>query len=218
MCFEPRRVLGALLLLALVFSGCRSLTGRPMGRWVDDQAVTAKVKARLAGLSATTLTRINVDTYDGVVYLSGPVDSEQTKLRAEAIARSVDGVDLVVPNLAVRGGNGAASPDTATARADRGVPHPLLRRVKALARIEGDPAVRPQGPYAGYDRRGELVATIYTVPMQELAQYGLPELRPAGRPIDHVSIYAVTSDPDVPEAYYHIVLWHLSRGETGEQR
>jgi hypothetical protein len=87
-----------------------------------------------------------------------------------------------------------------------------------LSRIEGDALARPHGPFAGFDRRGELVATIYTVSMRDMAQHGMPELRPAGRPIDHVSIYAVTSEPDVPEAYYHIVLWHVSRNEAAEQR
>src|SRR5204863_9314079 len=94
----------------------RSLTGRPLGRWVDDRAVTAAVKSELASLNASPRTRISVDTYDGIVYLSGIVDDEEGKRQAQSRARSVAHVEQVVVNVQVQNG---ASPGAASPRTDR---------------------------------------------------------------------------------------------------
>jgi hyperosmotically inducible periplasmic protein len=61
------------------------------------------VKSKLAREKAATLVKVNVDTNEGVVQLSGNVDSEQTKLRATELARQVEGVRKVVNNLKIQG-------------------------------------------------------------------------------------------------------------------
>jgi osmotically-inducible protein OsmY len=89
--------------LTTVLGGCDPGTGRTVGQNVDDSAITAAVKAKLAAeQGATTLTGINVDTSGGTVSLSGTVDSEAMKQRAETLAQQVEGVARVVNNLQVR--------------------------------------------------------------------------------------------------------------------
>lgn len=83
-------------------SGCRTATGKSAGAVVDDAVITSQVKARLGTEKASTLTRVDVDTENGVVYLNGVVDSADTKARAEQIARSEEGVSRVVNNLQVQ--------------------------------------------------------------------------------------------------------------------
>jgi osmotically-inducible protein OsmY len=89
-------------LLAVLMSGCVALTGKSAGQTIDDVSITAAVKAKLAGEKMSTLTRIDVDTNQGVVYLTGTVDSLAMKQRAADIARQVKGVRDVVNNLTVR--------------------------------------------------------------------------------------------------------------------
>ena len=216
-------IIAALLLIGFAAGGCVSLTGRTAERWVDDQTITAKVKKRLAGVNAGTLVDVNVDTYDGVVYLSGIVDSPETKRRLEEVAQTVKNVELVVMNVAtkpsVAGAHAAASPRTepVLTRLDAGT-HPLRDRLPGIRRIDGDPVATPRGPWAAYDGGDRLVATIYTVAMPQLAQNGLEDLRAMGGAVDHVSIYPLAAHGDVPEAQYHIVLWHVSRAEAAQLR
>ena len=211
----------ALAVLCLA-SGCVSSSGRSFGRWADDHSITTGVKMHLATLRGPS-TWIRVDTYDGTVYLSGVVDSSETKRKAEALAREVPGVEQVVPNLMVKRSDGVA----ASIKTDNGHevwtrntrrPHPLLAVLPGLVRIEGDFSRRPAGPFSGFDQAGRRVATIYVVSMRDLAQRGMDDLRAEGLPIDHVDIYPIDSTPDVPEPTYHVVLWHLSRAQARSLR
>ena len=69
-----------------------------------DAALTSKVHTALANnVGLNTLRNINVDSDKGVVTLKGRVDSEDTKQRAEAIARKVNGVTTVKNELQVKG-------------------------------------------------------------------------------------------------------------------
>jgi hyperosmotically inducible protein len=74
-----------------------------VGRNIDDTTITASVKTNLASERAVTLTKIDVDTDNGVVYLNGVVDSAAMKQRATEIARQVSGVTKVVNNLQIAG-------------------------------------------------------------------------------------------------------------------
>ena len=69
--------------------------------WVDDAAVTASVKTKIVADKAANLTRIDVDTNRGTVYLTGSVDTAEQKARAEQLARQASGVKGVVNNLQV---------------------------------------------------------------------------------------------------------------------
>jgi hyperosmotically inducible periplasmic protein len=63
------------------------------------------VKSALIGNDETKARQINVETEDGVVQLSGFVDSEQMKTAAAATAQSVSGVQEVRNELIVRQGD-----------------------------------------------------------------------------------------------------------------
>lgn len=89
------------LILVFLLAGCQALTGKTAGQNVDDAAITASVKAKLVGEKASNLTRIDVDTNEGVVHLNGTVASTEDKIGAEDLARSVKGVKNVVNNLQV---------------------------------------------------------------------------------------------------------------------
>jgi len=77
------------------------MTGRTAGRNVDDATISASVKTRLIAEKASNLTRIDVETTNGVVSLNGVVQSSQQKARAEDLARHVDGVRGVNNNLQI---------------------------------------------------------------------------------------------------------------------
>lgn len=69
---------------------------------IDDAAITARVKAALAGNRATKARRINVDTKEGEVLLRGSASSDSEKTLAEEIARGVNGVRSVDNRIEVR--------------------------------------------------------------------------------------------------------------------
>jgi BON domain-containing protein/PRC-barrel domain protein len=73
------------------------------GNYWNDSSVTAAVKSKLAAEKLNTLTKVDVDTHQGVVELKGTVDSERTKSRATELTRQVKGVRQVVNNLKVQG-------------------------------------------------------------------------------------------------------------------
>jgi hyperosmotically inducible protein len=96
------RTLAVLLILVAVVAGCRSLTGKSTGTAVDDATITASVKSKLVADKAANLTRVDVDTNNGTVYLNGTVDTAEQKSRAEQLAWQAQGVKSVVNNLQVQ--------------------------------------------------------------------------------------------------------------------
>ena len=99
-----RRAVGGfgivLLVLALV-AGCQSLTGTSAGTNSDDASMTASVKTKLVADKVVNLTRVDVDTNRGTVYLTGSVDTAEQKARAERVAWQTRGVMGVLNNLQV---------------------------------------------------------------------------------------------------------------------
>jgi osmotically-inducible protein OsmY len=84
-------------------SGCAgTATRQSTGEFVDDAAITTKVKAELVRDETVKAREINVDTFKGVVQLSGFVDTAAQKTRAGEIARSVNGVTEVKNSLTVK--------------------------------------------------------------------------------------------------------------------
>jgi osmotically-inducible protein OsmY len=76
----------------------------PGSRNSDDAAITTAVKTKLAAEQAQSVASIDVDTDQGIVSLSGTVESEALKQRAAEVARQVEGVREVVNNLQVQAG------------------------------------------------------------------------------------------------------------------
>ena len=98
-----RMVCSVALAIAMVglVVGCQSLTGKTAGTNVDDTAITASVKAKLVADKPANLTRVDVDTNQGTVYLTGTVDNPEQRARAEQLAWQAGGVKAVVNNLQV---------------------------------------------------------------------------------------------------------------------
>ena len=78
--------------------------GATAGDKVDDATITAKVNASLAADKDLSAIKIDVDTQNGVVTLSGPAPSATARERASEIARSVKGVNSVNNQLTVKAG------------------------------------------------------------------------------------------------------------------
>ena len=68
---------------------------------VDHAAITASISAKLAKDADLSALRIDVDTKDGTVTLSGPAPTQAAKDRASQLAREVEGVKNVTNNLKV---------------------------------------------------------------------------------------------------------------------
>jgi hyperosmotically inducible protein len=83
----------------LATTGCS--TNVSAGQQVDDATITASVKTKLAADTDVAAHNIDVDTVEGVVTLTGKVDTWDEAREAESIARSTDGVRQVVNNLTV---------------------------------------------------------------------------------------------------------------------
>lgn len=77
---------------------------RTAGTTIDDATLTAKVKTALVEDPKTAARRINVTTYNGVVELSGFVNSDDEKSHAAKVAKTVSGVQQVRNELEVKPG------------------------------------------------------------------------------------------------------------------
>ena len=87
-------VVGLALVIALGLVACSST--RSPGTQVDDSAITASVKAKLAADGDINPFNIDVDTNEGVVTLQGRVEKAETRSKAEELARETDGVARVI--------------------------------------------------------------------------------------------------------------------------
>jgi osmotically-inducible protein OsmY len=95
----PTVILLALTLVApLMLSAC----GKSVGETIDDATVTAQVKTALLGDPEVAGLRIDVDTFKGVVTLSGGVKTAAERDKAIALARKVSGVTDVKSTLQIQ--------------------------------------------------------------------------------------------------------------------
>jgi len=89
--------------LILAFAGCAATrTKESTGEYVDDSTITTKVKAELVNDPVTKAREISVETFKGVVQLSGFVNTPEEKDRAGEIARGVKGVADVKNNINIK--------------------------------------------------------------------------------------------------------------------
>ena len=87
----------------LVASGCSSTPTREgTGEYVDDTVITAKVKAAIFDDPALKSSEINVETFKGVVQLSGFISNQATAEKALDLARGVKGVKGVRNDMRVK--------------------------------------------------------------------------------------------------------------------
>jgi osmotically-inducible protein OsmY len=103
-----RTILSATAVAALLLAGaplvsCSSTrTHESTGEYVDDSAITSKVKAAILQDPALKTFQISVTTFKGVVQLSGFVDSKDMVGRAGEVAGGVSGVREVKNDLVVK--------------------------------------------------------------------------------------------------------------------
>jgi hyperosmotically inducible protein len=96
-----RWILPTALLLAL--GACAGdATTRSTGRYIDDATITASVKSKLIDDEMVKARNINVETYKGVVSLSGFVESKAEANQAIMLAQQVEGVKSVKDDMNVR--------------------------------------------------------------------------------------------------------------------
>ncbi len=90
-------------LWVMLIAGCAGgPTHESTGEFLDDSVLTTKVKTTILGDSRLKLLQISVETYKGVVQLSGFVDSESAAARAVELTRKVNGVKSVNNSLIVK--------------------------------------------------------------------------------------------------------------------
>jgi osmotically-inducible protein OsmY len=90
-------------LVCLAAAGCAATTTRDStGQYIDDSAVTAKVKAALLNDPSLKSDEISVETFKGRVQLSGFVSSRANIKQALADARNVGGVATVENDMRLR--------------------------------------------------------------------------------------------------------------------
>ena len=100
-----RTIIGSLVACIVLFTflSCASTSKKSStGEYVDDSVITTKVKALLAEDDFLKSFRISVETYKGVVQLSGFVNTQDAVAKAGQIARSVKGVQSVKNDLIVK--------------------------------------------------------------------------------------------------------------------
>jgi hypothetical protein len=92
-----------LLMLIATFIACASTpTRESTGELVDDSVITTKVKSLIAADDFLKSFQISVETYKGVVQLSGFVNSQQAVDKAVEITRSVKWVKSIKNSLIVK--------------------------------------------------------------------------------------------------------------------
>ncbi len=114
-----------------------------------------------------------------------------------------------------------ATPPTAAAQ-HKAPPGGAYKKASTLAQLPdflpglgilyADPATLPAGPWLAYDRQGNLVSTIYMIPLKDMdAQKAFAGLKTGkGERVDHVDVVFNAGHPGVAEPHYHIILWYVS--------
>jgi osmotically-inducible protein OsmY len=93
----------AFFLTALLASACAATPKQESaGEYLDDSWITTKVKTAIFEEPSLKVAQINVETYKGVVQLSGFVDSAADGAKAAELARSIKGVTEVKNDTQVR--------------------------------------------------------------------------------------------------------------------
>jgi osmotically-inducible protein OsmY len=93
--------LAIVALMAMV--GCASTSKQEStGQYVEDSAITTKVKAAIFNEPSLKSTEINVETFKGIVQLTGFVSSQANINTAVEVARGVSGVTSVKNDMRLK--------------------------------------------------------------------------------------------------------------------
>lgn len=102
---KPLRGFGILVLTFVLASawGCGSTAKTAgTGEYVDDSVITAKVKTAIFNDPTLKVNEINVETFKGVVQLSGFVNSQADINKAVQVARGIAGVTSVKNDMRLK--------------------------------------------------------------------------------------------------------------------
>jgi hyperosmotically inducible protein len=102
---RPIRIISVILTAVMLTMtlGCASTrTQEGTGQYVDDSVITTKVKAAILGEPGLKVSEINVETFKGVVQLSGFVSSRDDVRSAVRVASAVNGVKSVKNDMQVK--------------------------------------------------------------------------------------------------------------------
>jgi osmotically-inducible protein OsmY len=99
-----KRLLALLPVIAILgVLGCASTgTQEDSGEYLSDTWITTKVKAALVGDSLVKATEVNVETFKGIVQLSGFVSSDQAMDQAVLVAKNIEGVTSVKNDMRIK--------------------------------------------------------------------------------------------------------------------
>ena len=93
----------ALTGVTLISTGCAVVRDQQTaGSYVDDTAITARVKAKFVDDKNVSASSISVETLNGTVQLSGFAKNTAEKTKAEQIARSTKNVKSVRNDIVLR--------------------------------------------------------------------------------------------------------------------
>ncbi len=94
------------IILAITFItilGCASTsTHQATGEYIDDSVITTKVKAAVLNEPSLKSAEVNVETFKGVVQLSGFVSSEADITKATEVANNVAGVKSIKNDMRIK--------------------------------------------------------------------------------------------------------------------
>jgi osmotically-inducible protein OsmY len=91
----------ALLAIVLIAPMLLAACGKTVGETIDDATITTRVKTAFINDPVVGALRIDVDTFKGVVTLSGRVKSKEEEQKAITVARSIKGVTDVKSTLQI---------------------------------------------------------------------------------------------------------------------
>lgn len=107
-----KKLLSTLCLVAsisVLASGCENTSesyargaNRDAGTVVNDATITTEIKSKLLADSEISGFKIDVDTYNGIVTLTGPVPTSHASSKAVDMAKKTTGVKQVISKLVVR--------------------------------------------------------------------------------------------------------------------
>ena len=89
-------------IIAATESEAAAPTKRTVGMVIDDSIITTKAKAEILGTKELKSLQISVETRQGNVILSGFVDNEAAKLKAEEVVSKIEGVKSITNGLEVK--------------------------------------------------------------------------------------------------------------------
>ena len=90
------------MVLAVTLGCASSPKQEGTGEYVDDTVITGKVKAAILGEPTLKSAEINVETFKGVVQLSGFVSSKDAEMKAVEVTRTVGGVKSVKNDMRLK--------------------------------------------------------------------------------------------------------------------